>query len=113
MLYTYTNVQGFSGAPGCPSHGHTKTADKSNRQFAISCPTCEAFLANNTAWKTNPSDVPMTQNERIEAERLEREAKANQVLVANGIARAVAEQLNVTDSVTVKPRRTRTKAKVK
>lgn len=89
MLYTYRHVGGFTGVPGCPSGGHMKTADPGDEHFAVSCPVCEPVLAADPAWRGDPNDVPLTQAERLAADRIEREQARNQVLLADGLAGAI------------------------
>lgn len=92
MLYTFTNVDGFSGVAPCK--GHTERADADDPHFSVNCPICEPVLAADRAWKRNPDDVPLTADEKLVAARIERENAKNQVMMANGLADALGKLIN-------------------
>lgn len=81
---------------GCgDSHRRPVVDGKLVKLFAIDCPSCETYIRAHLSdqWTVNRWDIPLTEDEKLQAEMLEKRAQALQEKESQERARRMATEL--------------------
>lgn len=103
-IYSQSTISSvFVGKTG---HAHEKEDPSSDEPFALDCVACEPHLVRE-GWVYKPEQVPLTEAQEREQERLEREGNIAVKQAAEALATAAAAQLTGTEPKTTRRRTTK------
>lgn len=83
----YTAPAAESGGCGT-GHGRPVVNGAPVRIWALACPPCETYLlsVNDPCWARHPEKIPLSPDERLDADKLEKQGTSQMAKVAEAIA---------------------------